>query len=41
MGYSTPTGLVLILYETVGCRLRLFTLIPSGDEMFLPDREFG
>ena len=33
MGYSTPTGLVWIRYETVGCRLRLFTFIPAGDEM--------
>ncbi len=39
MGYSIPTGLVLILYGTVGFRLRLFTFIPGGDEMLLSDQD--
>ncbi len=39
MEYSTPAGSGLILYETVGYRLRLFTSIPCGDEKLLPDQD--
>ena len=37
---SIPPGLAFFLYETVGYRLRLFTLIPCGDEILLHDLDF-
>ncbi len=40
MDYSTLMGFVLILYGTVGCRLRLFTLIPCGDPILLHAQDF-
>ena len=32
-----PSGIGVFLTATVGCRLRLFMLIPRGDEMILHD----